>query len=171
MEKCYRCFSSTSKLDDVIAGGWSLMLGRCGSGLLFSIWEWQYLCLCSTVYLWLQDGCGLQKKCAAVCHFQDPDVIPQYLVVVVPSMFGNCRFIQLSCSLLSLWLPLWGLWSLFSSLLCTHVTVTLDLVSHVGFLFQCILILDLHQLPALGHSVAIQRKWISWEMCLCHTSC
>jgi len=28
-------------------------------------------------------------------------------------------------------------------------TVTLDLVYHVGFLFQCILILDLHQLPAL----------------------
>ena len=120
----------------------SLMLGRYGSGLLFSILEWQYLCLCSTVYLWLRDGCGFQNKMCCCLSLPRPWYHPTVLGGHGSKHVWQLLIYQLSCSLLSLWLPWWGLWSLFSSLLCTHVTVTMDLVPHVGFLFQCILILD-----------------------------
>ena len=57
----------------------SLMLGRYGSGLLFSILEWQYLCLCSTVYLWLRDGCGFQQKMCCCLSLPRPWYHPTVL--------------------------------------------------------------------------------------------
>ena len=112
------------ELDDIINGGWSLMLGGCVSGLLSSIRGWPHPRLCSTGCLWLWGRCELLPSGAMCCC-----VLPNPKLWCHPTVFGDggSRHVQkllISPALLSLW-PSDVLWcgprGLSSSLLCTYI--------------------------------------------------
>ena len=84
------------------------------------------------------------------CLIQHLDLVLFYLVVVVPGMLCNGRFLQLSPSTSRLVLFHPGLKGSLRFSYIDMATAARDLVYDIGLLLEWILIFNLHQLPVKG---------------------